>query len=246
MTHLLLVDLETTGTDPAVNTVIEVAAVLYCTALAAPLASKAALVRAPANPAEPINRIPAAALNGSWCIDPAQVGALVQGVARLAPEPPIYVAHSAAFDRQWLPGIGEQWICSYADATWPRHPQETGSLVSIALAYDVGVVRAHRALEDCLTLAAVLTRVHEIEGGLDAWIARAVEPKIEIIACVSYDDRELAKRAGFGWEPARKVWTRRVGASRVETFRAGLPFPTDTVEVAATVATDRNTNEVIT
>jgi DNA polymerase-3 subunit epsilon len=96
--------------------------------------------------------------------------------------------------------------------------------LDIAIAHITHTRARHRAVEDVLTLAAVLTRVHEVEGGLEKWLARALEPKHELIAIVSYDDRELAKRAGFKWDAERKVWSRKVGESRVEAFCAELPF----------------------
>ena len=183
---LLIIDLETTGTDPAVDHVVEVGAVLFDVDLAVPVACKSALVRAESNPAELVNGIPAAALTGSWCITPEQVRPMLAGFAKLSPEPPIWVAHNAAFDRQWLPGLGDRWLCTYEDATWPRMPGETGSLV-----------------------------------------------KVELIAQVSYDDRELAKRAGFRWDGERKVWAKWIGESRIYDFTKGLPFAVDRAREAA-------------
>lgn len=227
MTTLLIIDLETTGTDPEHDQIVEVGAVLFDCSTAVPVACKAALVRAESNPAEALNGIPSAVLQQLWCIEPGRVRPMLLGLEKLGKsvDDVIWCAHNGtAFDRRFLPGLGERWIDTFTDATWPRVPGETGSLISIALAYGVGVSRAHRAIEDCLTLAAVLGRVAEIEGGLGAWLARALEPKRELIACVSYDDRELAKAAGFRWDSDRRVWARCVGESRVEAFCAGLGF----------------------
>lgn len=234
MRPLLIVDLETTGTDPASDHVIEVGAVLFDTVCAVPVACKSALVKHGGdNPAQLVNGIPHDVLAGPWCIEPEQIRPMLGGLAKLAHAPPIFVAHNAAFERSFLPGVGAEWICTFEDATWPRVSGETGSLVNIALAYGLGVSRAHRAIEDCLLLAALLGRVHEVESGLEAWLFRATEPKRELIACVSYDDRELAKRAGFRWDGERKVWAKSVGESRVEVFAAGLPFGTVSTREAA-------------
>lgn len=225
MTHLLIIDLETSAIDPAQGQIVEVGAVLFDAVAGVPLATKAALVRAESNAAEAVNGIPTPVLAGPWTIAEERVESLLSGMAKLAPEPPIWCAHNAAFDRSWLPAyLGERWICTYSDAVWPKLPNETGSLTAIALAYGVGVVRAHRAIEDCLTLAAVLQRVHELEGGLDAWLARALESKRELVAIVSFEQKDLAKQAGFQWDPARKLWTRKVGESRAAAFAEGLPF----------------------
>jgi DNA polymerase-3 subunit epsilon len=225
VTTLLIVDLETTGTDPDRDAIIEVGAVLFDCATAVPVACKAALVRAESNAAVLVNGIPETVLGGTWCIAPEQVRPTLAGLAKLAPEPPIFVAHNAAFERSFLPGVGERWICTWESAVWPRVSGETGSLTTIALAYGVGVSRAHRAIEDCLTLAAVLGRVHELEGGLDAWLFRATEPKREIIGCQRFEDNQLAKDAGFRWDSDSKLWTRRIGESRAEAFVSALPFP---------------------
>jgi DNA polymerase-3 subunit epsilon len=224
MTTLLIIDLETTGTDPDGDSIVEVGAVLFDCATAVPVACKSALVRAAANPAALVNGIPEAALAGPWCIAPEHVRPTLAGLAKLAPEPPILVAHNAAFERGFLPDFGERWICTWEDAVWPRVPGETGSLVNIALAYGVGIARAHRAIEDCLTLAAILGRVHEIEGGLDAWLFRATEPKAELIGCQRFEENQLAKDAGFRWDSDRKLWVRRIGESRVGAFVEALPF----------------------
>jgi DNA polymerase-3 subunit epsilon len=224
MTTLLLVDTETTGLDPERDRLIEAGAVLFDGATGRIVRCASWLLREESNPAEPINRLPVDLLvRCGW--DRDAVGCELM---ELASECPDYVlAHNASFDRQWLPELAdEKWICTCDDAVWPRVEREGAGLTAIALAYDVGVVRAHRAIDDCLTLAAVLSRVHEIEGGLDAWIARAVEPRIEVHALVSYDDRELAKHAGFRWDADRKVWWRRVRVSQLGAARAGFGFRT--------------------
>lgn len=229
---LLILDTETTGVDPATDRMIELGAVLFDAVLGVPIEARSFLLPSDDNAAEPINRIPAAAVREPWTIERQHVRPILEHLIRRGEKvrgETLLVAHSADFDRQWLEApdapLG-RWICSYRDASWPRVPGETGSLSSIALAYDVGIVRAHRALEDCLTLAAVLARVHEIEHGLEAWIARALEPKTEVIACVSYADREKAKSAGFRWDPERKLWVRPVRVSQLAEYRGSLPFKT--------------------
>lgn len=233
MTSFLIVDVETTGLDTAQHQLVEVGAVVFDADRGIPIASASRLVRADGNAAAAINRIPEDAVRSDTAMPPEALDRFFDALA-ICDSRPYYVAHNAKFDRQWLPPLdhgGANWICTYEDADWPRLSRGlpaagTGSLHALALAYDVGIVRAHRAIEDCLTLAAVLSRVHELEGGLKDWLARALEPKREVIACVSYDDRQLAKDAGFGWDGARKLWTRNVRLSQVETFCGALPFRT--------------------
>lgn len=233
---LLLVDVETTGLDPQRDELVEIGAVLFDAGLGVPISAWSSLVRASGNAAAALNRIPPEAVQTDTLPDPEMAWTPLRMMANAGKERSgafYCVAHNAAFDSAWLPPLEEErWICTHADAEWPRlnagglPAAGSGSLLALALAYDVGVVRAHRAIEDVLTLAAILSRVHELEGGLGGWIGRAIEPKREVVAMVSYDDREKAKSAGFRWEPGRKLWVRNVRASQVEAYRAGLGFPT--------------------
>jgi DNA polymerase-3 subunit epsilon len=225
----LIVDTETTGLDPKTDRLVEVAAVLFDPDVGAVVDCCSALVVGEGNAAEDINRVPAQLLQGPWCVRPQEIGEWFEGRTGPIKDDVIYLAHNAAFDRGFLPSIGEQWVCTKTEAEWPRMPGGTGSLIAIALAYDVGVVRAHRAIEDCLTLAALLARVHELEGGLSDWLARAQEPRERVIAQVSYDGRQKAKDAGFQWDGDRKQWWRSVRASQVGTFTAALSFHTRVV-----------------
>ena len=231
MTTLLIVDTETTGLDPKQHQLIEVAGVLFDTAIGAVVECRSALVEADDNPAVHINQIPPMLLSKGWALPRNEAVQCIVELYELAkqvePTDTHYiVAHNAAFDRKWLPELAEApWLCTLKDVDWGRLPGGRGPLASLALAYGVGVVRAHRALEDCLTLAAIFERIYELEGGgLDRWITEAISPKVELIAKVSYDDRQLAKDAGFTWDGTRKVWCRDVRAVAVESFVARLPF----------------------
>lgn len=223
MTTLLIIDTETTGLDPETDRIIEVGALLYDADTGQPVASYATLIsdgERTDNAAKSKNEIRPATLQHPNCLPYEAAMSVVHGIGHGAD---FYVAHRADFDRQWLPDDWGPWICTKFDAEWPRCEPGAG-LVHLALAHGVGVTQAHRAIYDCLTLAAVLSRVHEIEGGLGDWIARATEPRVEVRALVSYDDRELAKAAGFSWDPQRKLWTKRVRISQLERLRSEWRF----------------------
>ena len=225
MRDFLIIDTETTCVDPAEGHLLEVAAVLFDPGMGIATRTYAALVAAEieVNEARAINRIPAAAVwPGPSATSRREVIDRVRQMARDGA--PYILAHNAAFDRGWLPEMDGDWICTKEDAEWPMMPGGTGSLVNIALAYGLGVARAHRAVEDCLTLAALLTRVHELEGGLDAWLARALEERVEMRSRQAFEENHLAKAAGFRWDPERRGWFRRVRVSQAEAFVAGLPF----------------------
>ena len=93
----------------------------------------------------------------------------------------------------------------------------------LALAYEIPVWAAHRALTDCIYLAEVFRRCDDLEGLLRL----GLEPRQLMRARVSYDDRHLAKEAGFRWnDPVKGAWCRRLS----EREAAALDFPVAPVE----------------
>lgn len=222
MKRVLILDTETTGLDPEKDAVIEVGAILYSVGSASALTSFSTLLAAGANPAEPINRISEAAL--------AEAGGVLSRenawlyVFSMAEKADAIIAHNAEFDRRFAPDPlrkGRPWICSKNDLEWPKQTALGMSLVGLALAHDLGVSHAHRALTDCDLLSRLLTRAQELGTDLGKMLARGMRPKCEAIAMVSYDEREKAKTAGFSWDPGRRVWFRRMAIEDV----AALPFP---------------------
>ena len=138
-----------------------------------------------------------------------------------------YLAHNADFDRQWFNDDAIQnakWICSCDDIQWPK-ATDSKSLISVALAHGVGVVSAHRALDDVMTLAKLLKRVGETHS-LDEIFEKAGRPKAKYEALVSFSQKDLAKSAGFRWDGERKSWWRKMAIEDV----AALPFKTREIQ----------------
>ena len=143
----------------------------------------------------------------------------------------LIVAHNAEFDKKWfglnkLPEIEKKWICSMDDISWPddRQLKSRPSVRDLALAYGVPVWSAHRALTDCIYIAEVFKRCSELEHLL----IRALEPKALLRAEISYEQRYLAKNAGFRWNDAIKgAWSRKM--SRRDAQK--LEFPVHEVDV---------------
>ncbi len=225
--NLLIIDTETTGTDPQQDRVIEIGAVLYSATHQSPLAQLSYLLDSPDNAAEPINRIPPAALSILPKSLQYQSLSLLQGMAT---EANYIIAHNAEFDAQWfddskLPILRDcnqkplPWLCSMADMTWPKQSRPSQSLINLALDHGIGVSSAHRALTDCQLLAELFTRLEADE--LNRLICQASRPKALFKALVSYDDRQLAKDAGFRWHAADKTWRRRMAVEDAPQ----LPFP---------------------
>lgn len=212
---LLIVDTETTGLDPGADSLCEVGAILFSVQHRAVLQQASFLLPVTNNPVQAINGI---SQELSCMVDPLPARRLF---VAMAAEADAFVAHNAAFDRQWIeplliPALRSMpWICTCEGIRWPGL-RLNPSLIDLALAYGVPVWAAHRALTDCTYLAHVLARDPLIEEHL----LQGLEPRRPVIARVSYDQREQAKAAGFRWDPTTKQWSRRCSQSEID----GLPF----------------------
>ncbi|MBL6802139.1 MAG: 3'-5' exonuclease [Synechococcus sp. BS307-5m-G38] len=217
---LLILDTETTGLDPDQDQCVEVGVILFDVAARAVLAQQSFLLPVQVNAAEPINRIPAAVSQR-----PQPWRQALVWFETLVAAADVVVAHNAAFDRQWfghgqLPAIHCPWLCTMEDLRWPadRQLRSRPSVRDLALAYGVPVWSAHRALTDCIYLAEVFARCDDLEQMLRL----GMEPRRLMRARVSYEDRHLAREAGFRWnDPVKGAWTRRL--SERETTSLGFP-----------------------
>ena len=217
MTILALVDTETGGLDPAQHRVIEVACVLWSVPERTILDVWSALIRDEENPAEPINRIPVAAL--AHGTDRAKVlAALVRMVSRAD----IWLAHRLEFDASFLPDMGRPGVCTKFDVRWPLS-SVGDSLVTVALAHGVAITHAHRALSDALTMARVFERVAELGHDVPAMLAKAMRPRALFEVSDTRFDAErnaAAKAAGFAWYPDVRAWRGKVALEDADS----LPF----------------------
>jgi DNA polymerase-3 subunit epsilon len=225
---LLILDTETTGLDPETQHCVEVGAILFDVQSRAVLAQQSFLLPAETNAAEPINRIPAAVTR---LPQPWKEG--LRWFQNLLDAADVLVAHNAAFDRQWfgrgeLPAVTQPWLCSMEDMRWPadRQLRSRPSVRDLALAYGVPVWAAHRALTDCIYLAEVFARCEDLEQQL----LQGLEPRQLVRAKVSYDDRQLARDAGFRWnDPIKGAWARRMSERQIQE----LSFPVAPVDLEA-------------
>ena len=211
---MAIVDTETSGVDPTVDKVVEVAATLFDVKLGQPIASYASLIRGDTNAASAVNGIPVEMLPTApeadvvwrcvrWLIEPAQV----------------IVAHQADFDRQFCPPFEKPWVCSIADIKWPGE-RGSRSLASLALSLGVGVASAHRAMADVDTLTRVFSRVHELKHDIQAMLKHALRPKMRCVSLAPFEQKDLVKSHGFVWDPKAKHWWRDVPIDDIDA----LPF----------------------
>jgi DNA polymerase-3 subunit epsilon len=215
----LLLDTETTGLDPSVDRVVEVAVILFDLELGCPIESYASLIQANGNAAESANGIPPAAL-----VEANHGIEVWRRVAEVASRADVVAAHNAEFDLSFVRAAGiesvanRNWICTMSDFDWGG----SRKLVEIALNHGVGVASIHRALADVDTMARLFARVKERGGDLPALFRRAARPKSLFYALVSYENRQIAKANGFGWDEAKhgKNWFRYMPPEDA----AALPF----------------------
>ncbi len=217
---ITILDAETTGLNPETDAVIEVAAILYSVPHRAILAQASTLAPVAENPAYSVNGI-----HPQWGQSFSIINFMPLLMA-MVNQSDYAVAFNSDFDRQWLPGITIPWADA-ATITYPRQSTKR-DLVNIALANGVPIVNAHRALDDCRILAELLGKVSD----LDAQLERAARPKATVIAMVGYNDRHLAKDAGFVWDSlVSKAWAKRMPLEDAEA----LPFPVTIPTVSAVV-----------
>lgn len=220
--RIAIVDTETTGIDATRDRAIEVGCVVWSVTHRSIETCFSSLIHADANAAEAVNGIPVALLQGpapaakdTW----ARFERVIAGAEA-------FVAHNASFDRGFFPELLARrlpWICTQNDLEWPR-PTSSRSLLllALALAHGVGVARAHRALDDCLTIASILERCAELGVDIDAMLARGLRPKVKVCSLAPFDQRDKVKAAGFQWDAAAKTWWREMAEEDV----AALPFAT--------------------
>lgn len=220
-TTVLIVDTETSGLPPD-GKVIEVGAIFYRVGLGV-INQLSFLLPGDENPAEKINGISPAAMRSA---DPDEVSMFCEIVERWGDAADYVVAHNAEFDREMLErspiDIRSQWLCTCHDFTWPKQTKSGGNLVSLALAHGIGVSSAHRALTDCQLLAALFDRVGD---ALPSLIEKAAMPRRWYYAAVTYDDRQLAKDAGFRWDSKLRKWLKRMSEAELTDLRAQVKYP---------------------
>lgn len=222
--HLAILDTETTSLDPAAGHVVEGALALWSLEHRALVRARSWLVKAPLDAVaatQHVHGIPPALVEARGVPFDAVCKQVLDIASR---EADCFVAHHSAFDRAWFPLDVQNvapWVCSCDDIAWPR-PSTSRSLTAIALAHGVGVTRAHRALDDVLTLAALFDRVAESHD-VEAMLVRAMRPKAiyEVADRTFSEERNaLAKSAGFRWDAPTKSWRK----SMAREDAGALPF----------------------
>lgn len=222
---VLGVDLETTGLDPINDKIIEIGAVLWDTEQNKPLKLISELIQSEVTVSEEITRI-----TGITNEDLQKHAIpLAEGMKRLKELVDVsqyFVGHNGReFDKLFLDkacadvGISCDlpWIDTLQDIPYP---ETISSRKLTHLCAEHGFLNpfSHRAVFDVLSMLEVLSKYDftEVEKYQQS-------PEMKLVAKVSYDDREKAKRAGFRWDPQGKTWYKKVKECQLPQLNFDFP-----------------------
>lgn len=208
---VVLVDTETTGTDPLTDEVIDVAMVTIRVDAAGEIVEIMSAGEALRDPGFPI---PAGITQLTGITDADVQGQAIEldRLQRLLLRADVRIAHNAAFDiaflEQLMPGLaGGAWACSARDFDWVQAGFDgckLGHLLMQAGHFNT----AHRAMADVASLLHVLA--HRLPDGstvMGALLANAERPSVRFEAVgAPFEKRSLLKARGYRWDARERVW----------------------------------------
>ena len=220
---ILILDTETTGLDENEDEIIEIGCILFHVSSKSVLSQVSFLFPVSTNEAEHVNGISAEVTN---ITQPWEDG--LNFFLKLVDYSDLIVAHNADFDKKWfgkgrLPKLDKRWICSLEDINWSfqKSLKLRPSVTDLALSFSIPVWNLHRALSDCFYISEVFKKCENLEEIL----LKATEPRNLYKALVSYEERELAKKAGFRWNsPVEGAWSRKLTADEASKLDFNVQF----------------------
>lgn len=209
--HVVLVDVETTGTDPMRDEVIDVALITIevdARGEITGLVNKGEALRDPGMP------IPEAITQLTGLTDDDVRGKVIDldRLERVLAGADVLIAHNCRFDAAFLedlmPGLaGAAWACSASDFDWVAagfDGRKLGHLLMQAGYFN----DAHRAMADVISLLHLLAR--RLEDGrtvISVLLENAERPSVRVEATgAPYEKRSLLKARGYHWDPQAKLW----------------------------------------
>jgi DNA polymerase-3 subunit epsilon len=217
----LVVDVETTGLDPNLHEIIELAMTPFCygpDGTVYDVGESFQALRQPSKPIPPeitaMNRITDAMVAGK-VIDPADVAAFAAPAA-------VVIAHNARFDRRFLERFCDlfkqkPWACSQNEINWAAEGYEGTKL--LYLTYAAGFFyEQHRAIHDCMATIQLLTQPLRSGGtALNQLLTTARRSTWRIWAVNSpYDLKDILKGRGYRWNRNGRAWYVDVADARRE------------------------------
>lgn len=160
----VVVDIETTGLDPKIDRIVEIAAVATTSDGITGMWAELVDGRPVTPETSAVHGLVDADLihARAWGIVREQLDAFAEHMTEVFR--PMLVAHNAAFDSAFVTGAGPspEWICTkrIAQQLWPDAPQHRNQTLRywLELQVDTFGIAPHRALGDALATAALLRR----------------------------------------------------------------------------------------
>lgn len=207
--NVLGIDFETTGLNPEIHDIIEVGWVLWNTEENKMINAGSFLI----TPDDPVP-LEITQLTG---ITDDMLEYSDQSLNVLIGDPPIaginyLVAHNADFEKSFIAHnsyrfrywASTPWIDTMTDLPYPPMKGK-GSLSEICMAHGVFNPMPHRALTDTLAMMQVFAQYdfEEIQK-------RASSPRIQLVAQVTFDEKDKAKKAGYRWDSDARIWFKKI------------------------------------
>lgn len=219
--RVAIIDCETTGTDPLLDEIIDVAVVIIEADAQGEIVRIDRVGQALRDPGIPI---PPVITRLTGITDEAVRGRTIDldRLERLIASADVRVAHSAAFDISFLenllPGLaGASWACSANDFNWLDAGFD-GRKLGHLLMQTGRFNDAHRALADVISLLHVLAhRLDDDRTILGHLLENAATPSLRIEATgAPFDRRAALKSRGYRWDARARVWWCEIAAEEHE------------------------------
>lgn len=222
----IYLDTETTGLDPDVDTVIELAMVPFEFDSAGNLYRLLPAYNALQDPGRPI---PAIAKQITGITDEMVAGQSIDlaEVSKMLAQAAIVIAHNARFDRPVAEKLladfkNIAWGCSIADINWNEEGLEGVKLDY--LAYKFGFFfEGHRATIDCQAGIEILSR--RLPGSGEPVLKRLLDTarRTEVRLWAEgapFDMKDTLRKRGYRWSPGgagkRKAWYRDISEAQLD------------------------------
>lgn len=204
--HLVILDTETTGTNPAVDEIIELAFIVVTyNSDSFKIVSIDDMYDKFEEPSKPITE-KTTQLTGITQEMVAGQRLSIDDIELHLPHEYTFIAHNAGFDRKFVDKrfpdlVKKPWADSLTEINWAGKGFKKHSLEMImhTLGY---FYTAHRAINDVLALFYAIVKSNSFEE----LIISANRQSLDIVISVAYDSKEVVKGFGFRWQGETKTW----------------------------------------